>query len=67
MIFLSLLEEVVLHFSYLLYDLPFPLVFPWEELSVLEVIEHDSNKAQLIFWLEQKKKGIIISALTKEQ
>ncbi len=55
-IFLSLPEEVVLHISNFLYDLLLPLAFPWEELSVLEVVEHDSNKAHLIIGLERKNK-----------
>lgn len=55
-IFLSLPEEVLLHISNFLYDLLLPLVFPWEELSLLEVIQHDSNKAHLMIWLEHKNK-----------
>lgn len=56
MLFLSLLEEVALHISNFLYDLLVLLVFPWKELPVLEVVQHDGNKSHLIIWLEHKKK-----------
>ena len=55
-IFLSSPEEADLHISDFLYELLVSLVFPWEELPVLEVIEHDGDEAHLIIWLEHKKK-----------
>lgn len=69
-IFLSLPEQDVVHISNCLYDLFLTLAFPWEELSVLEVIEHDSNKAHLIICLEHENKKdswLVASVLTREQ
>lgn len=55
-IFHSSPEEVVLHISNFLYNLIHALSFPWEELSVLEVIEHDGNEAHLIIRLKHENK-----------
>lgn len=57
-LFFSLPEEVVFHISDFLYDLLVPPGFPREELSRLEVIEHDGNKAHLIIWLEHENKKL---------
>lgn len=65
-LFFSSPEEVVLHMSNFLYDLVH-LAFPREELPVLEVIEHDGNKAHLFVWLECKSKRHHVSFKSKNK
>lgn len=52
--------------SNFLYDLVH-LAFPREELPVLEVIEHDGNKAHLFVWLECKSKRHRVSFKSKNK
>lgn len=51
-------KEVGLHISHFIYKFFSSTVLAWEKLPVLEVIEHDDNKAHLIIWLDQKKKSL---------
>lgn len=52
---LSLLpEEAVLHLPDFLYEL-LPLVFPREELPVLEVVEHHHHQTHLVIRLEEER------------